>query len=89
MPELPEVETVKRTLNELITGKTIESVEVRLPRIIQKPDDPHVFAQWLAGRTFQKVERRGKFLSCAWTILCSSPICGWKADTAYFRPMSR
>lgn len=62
MPELPEVETVKRTLNELITGKTIESVEVRLPRIIQKPDDPHVFAQWLAGRTFHKVERRGKFL---------------------------
>ncbi len=54
MPELPEVETVKRTLNELITGKTIESVEVRLPRIIQKPDDPHVFAQWLAGRTFHK-----------------------------------
>ena len=62
MPELPEVETVKRTLNKLIAGKTIEHVEVRLARIIQKPEDPELFAAWLAGRTFQKVERRGKFL---------------------------
>ena len=29
MPELPEVETVKRTLNELITGKKIEHVSVQ------------------------------------------------------------
>ncbi|MGG1312074.1 DNA-formamidopyrimidine glycosylase [Cohnella laeviribosi] len=62
MPELPEVETVRRTLNKLIAGKKIRSVSVNLPRIIQKPDDPDVFAAMLEGRTFQSVERRGKFL---------------------------
>ncbi|MDB4866343.1 MAG: mutM [Cohnella sp.] len=62
MPELPEVETVRRTLNTLIPGKTIRHVTVNLPRILQKPDDPAVFAAMLEGHTFQAVERRGKFL---------------------------
>ncbi|RED56538.1 DNA-formamidopyrimidine glycosylase [Cohnella lupini] len=62
MPELPEVETVRRTLNQLITGKTISRVSVNLPRILQKPDDPPLFAAMLEGRTFRSVERRGKFL---------------------------
>jgi formamidopyrimidine-DNA glycosylase len=62
MPELPEVETVKRTLNELITGKQIERVTVHLPRIIQRPDDIHAFAMELAGHIVAGVERRGKFL---------------------------
>jgi formamidopyrimidine-DNA glycosylase len=62
VPELPEVETVRRTLTSLITGKTIRSVTVSLPRILQKPDDPAAFAAMLEGRTFQGVERRGKFL---------------------------
>lgn len=62
MPELPEVETVKRTLNELVNGKKIEHVTVRLARIIQRPDDIQAFANLLAGHTIVKVERRGKFL---------------------------
>lgn len=62
MPELPEVETVRRTLIELVAGKTIRSVTVKLPRIIQKPSEPEQFADALAGRTIQTVERRGKFL---------------------------
>ncbi|MFC5451838.1 DNA-formamidopyrimidine glycosylase [Paenibacillus aestuarii] len=62
MPELPEVETVKRTLNALVTGKTIERVQVLLPRIIQKPDDIHLFEALLQGQTIQTIERRGKFL---------------------------
>ncbi|MBD0381317.1 DNA-formamidopyrimidine glycosylase [Paenibacillus sedimenti] len=62
MPELPEVETVKRTLNMLVAGKTIEHVQVRLPRIIQKPDDIHLFEVLLQGQTIQTIERRGKFL---------------------------
>jgi len=62
MPELPEVETVKRTLNQLITGKTIDHVTVHLPRIIQRPDDPVLFAAMLKGHTFMSIERRGKFL---------------------------
>ncbi|WP_322922985.1 DNA-formamidopyrimidine glycosylase [Paenibacillus campi] len=62
MPELPEVETVRRTLNTLIPGKQIERVTVSLPRIIQRPDDPEQFALELQGHTFEQVERRGKFL---------------------------
>lgn len=62
MPELPEVETIRRTLNELIIGKTIARVDVRLPRIIIRPDDVEQFAWQLQGQTFRKVERRGKFL---------------------------
>lgn len=62
MPELPEVETVRRTLNELVAGKTIERVTVSLRRIIQRPDDPEQFAELLKGKTIQGVERRGKFL---------------------------
>ncbi|SES94370.1 DNA-formamidopyrimidine glycosylase [Paenibacillus sp. NFR01] len=62
MPELPEVETVKRTLNTLITGKQIQSVTVRLPRIIQRPDDVQAFAVLLEGRRILEIARRGKFL---------------------------
>lgn len=62
MPELPEVETVKRTLIELVAGKRISSVTIRLPRIIQRPVEPQQFAAALVGRTIQTVERRGKFL---------------------------
>lgn len=62
MPELPEVETVRRTLNSLVTGKTIQSVSVHLPRIIQRPDEPALFAAMLEGHMIRTVERRGKFL---------------------------
>ncbi|MBD2871578.1 DNA-formamidopyrimidine glycosylase [Paenibacillus arenilitoris] len=62
MPELPEVETVRRTLNELVAGKRIRSVTVKLPRIIQRPAEPEQFADALAGRRIETVERRGKFL---------------------------
>ena len=62
MPELPEVETVKRTLAELVSGKKIRAVTVTLPRIIQRPAEPEAFARALEGRTIQSVERRGKFL---------------------------
>ncbi|REK69416.1 DNA-formamidopyrimidine glycosylase [Paenibacillus paeoniae] len=62
MPELPEVETVRRTLMELVAGKRIHSVTVKLPRIIQRPAEPQQFADALVGHTIQTVERRGKFL---------------------------
>lgn len=62
MPELPEVETVKRTLNKLIVGKTVEHVEVRWPNIIRRPEDVREFARQMAGETVQHVGRRGKFL---------------------------
>ncbi|MFD2613349.1 DNA-formamidopyrimidine glycosylase [Paenibacillus gansuensis] len=62
MPELPEVETVRRTLNQLVKGKTIESVTVHLPRILQRPAEAELFDAILQGQTIRNVERRGKFL---------------------------
>ncbi|MFD2671692.1 DNA-formamidopyrimidine glycosylase [Marinicrinis sediminis] len=62
MPELPEVETVRRTLNQLVTGKKIEHVQVNLARIIQRPADIEQFCMILQGETIHGVERRGKFL---------------------------
>lgn len=62
MPELPEVENVRRSLESLVTGKTIASVDVRLPRIIRTPDDALRFALELEGCTIQAVGRRGKYL---------------------------
>src|SRR5690625_2499675 len=62
MPELPEVETVCRTLSELIVGKTIKEVRVSLPRIIRTPEDPQQFCLELQGETIHDVSRRGKFI---------------------------
>jgi formamidopyrimidine-DNA glycosylase len=62
MPELPEVENVRRNLEALVVGKTIESVEVRLPRIIRTPDDVVRFCIELSGKVITGVGRRGKYL---------------------------
>ena len=61
MPELPEVENVKRGLNEIVVGETVEKVEVRWPRIIESPA-PNEFSKRLMGQTIERVDRRGKFL---------------------------
>ncbi len=60
MPELPEVETVVRTLEHLISGRRIEHVEIRWAGMIE--NDPQEFAQRLCGQTFRKFERRGKYI---------------------------
>ena len=63
MPELPEVETVRQGLAKWVTGRRIDTVEVRHPRAIRRhlPGDVH-FAAVLAGRTVLDVARRGKYL---------------------------
>ncbi|MFC4183555.1 DNA-formamidopyrimidine glycosylase [Saccharococcus thermophilus] len=62
MPELPEVEIIRRTLIPLTVGKTIEEVQVFWPKIVQYPADVTEFAETLKGQTIHDVERRGKFL---------------------------
>jgi formamidopyrimidine-DNA glycosylase len=62
MPELPEVETVRRTLHGLVVGKTIDRVTVHLKRIIQRPEESEEFCLLLMGETIENIERRGKFL---------------------------
>lgn len=62
MPELPEVENVRRTLEDLVTGKTIEDVIVTYPKIVKQPDDIEEFKEMLRGETIEGIGRRGKFL---------------------------
>lgn len=62
MPELPEVETVRRGLEQQTNGSRIDHVEVLLPRVVAAPADSDAFAQALAGRTIQGWDRRGKYL---------------------------
>ncbi len=61
MPELPEVETVVRTLESKIQDRIIRKVRVIYPRIISCPD-PREFAGQLENQQFRSFERRGKFL---------------------------
>ncbi|MGG0236991.1 DNA-formamidopyrimidine glycosylase [Bacillus rhizoplanae] len=62
MPELPEVENVRRTLEKLVRGKTIEEVIVTYPNLVKEPDDAELFKEMLRGETIEEVGRRGKFL---------------------------
>ena len=60
MPELPEVETVRRGLAEVMEGRRIERIEVRRHDLrIPVPDD---FNERLQGRTLEKLGRRAKYL---------------------------
>ncbi len=61
MPELPEVETVVRTLEKQVGPRTIESVNVIYPRIIDNIPVEE-FSLALKGQKFEKYDRRGKFL---------------------------
>nr|WP_295969913.1 DNA-formamidopyrimidine glycosylase [uncultured Bacillus sp.] len=62
MPELPEVETIVRTLRELVLQKQIRSVTVSWPKIIKYPVDIEQFTDALCGQTIMEINRRGKFL---------------------------
>lgn len=61
MPELPEVETVRKGLEQLVVGKTVEQVTVLWPKIIESPS-VELFDLQLTGQSIEKIERRGKFL---------------------------
>jgi formamidopyrimidine-DNA glycosylase len=62
VPELPEVETVRRGLAKWVTGRTISTVEVLHPRSIRRHvAGPLDFVGQLIGRTVLDVSRRGKY----------------------------
>ena len=60
MPELPEVETVVRTLETLIIGKKIEDIDILYKSIVV--DDEETFKKALIGQTFKAIKRRGKYI---------------------------
>ncbi|MCC8998886.1 MAG: bifunctional DNA-formamidopyrimidine glycosylase/DNA-(apurinic or apyrimidinic site) lyase, partial [Candidatus Contendobacter sp.] len=60
MPELPEVETVRRGLAPHLTGQIVTQVVVRQPRL--RWPVPEDLASQLPGQMIQRVERRAKYL---------------------------
>lgn len=62
MPELPEVETVRRGLEHQTRGFLIDRVEVLRARAIASPEDPADFCSALQGRHVGQWHRRGKYL---------------------------
>lgn len=62
MPELPEVETVRRDLASVAVGRTIRSVRATAPRCIRRHPTADDFCGRLAGRTVERVGRHGKYL---------------------------
>ncbi len=63
MPELPEVEVVRRGLDDHVTGRTIAVVEVLHDRAVRRHDAGAAdFSRRLVGRTIAAASRRGKYL---------------------------
>jgi formamidopyrimidine-DNA glycosylase len=61
MPELPEVETIRRRLAPVLEGATIERAEIADPRLT-RPVDPALVADALTGERIEALDRRGKYL---------------------------
>jgi formamidopyrimidine-DNA glycosylase len=61
MPELPEVETIRRQLAPALEGRRIEAVDVRDPRWCE-PAPPEAVEDALRGRRIERLGRRGKYL---------------------------
>ncbi|MDD5292327.1 MAG: bifunctional DNA-formamidopyrimidine glycosylase/DNA-(apurinic or apyrimidinic site) lyase [Candidatus Omnitrophica bacterium] len=61
MPELPEVETIKRQLEKIIPGKKISAVIINNPKVIKEPSR-ELFRRNLEGVKIAKILRKGKVL---------------------------
>jgi len=62
MPELPEVETIRRQLCAAgVEGRTIEKVHLEWPRTVE-PLTPDAFCKEVKGRKIEKIDRHGKWL---------------------------
>ena len=87
MPELPEVETVVRGLNEHLVGHSITSFDFDWPKTIKTPIE--IFKKEIEGSRVLSAERRGKLiiinLSSGHSILIHLKMTGqlvWVADTS-------
>jgi formamidopyrimidine-DNA glycosylase len=61
VPELPEVETIRRGLEPFVVGRRIERAAIRDPRLT-RPFDPDEVARQLQGERITGLDRRGKYL---------------------------
>ncbi|MCZ7530656.1 MAG: bifunctional DNA-formamidopyrimidine glycosylase/DNA-(apurinic or apyrimidinic site) lyase [Acidimicrobiia bacterium] len=65
MPELPEVEVLRRDLDKDVVGRKIKSVEVVTMRSVRRHTKRKQFTEPLEGAKIKSVERRGKYLVLA------------------------
>jgi formamidopyrimidine-DNA glycosylase len=62
MPELPEVETIRRQLYSAgVEGRTIEKIHIEWPRTVE-PLTPSAFCKQVQGRKLEQIDRHGKWL---------------------------
>jgi formamidopyrimidine-DNA glycosylase len=61
LPELPEVETVRKSIAPALEGRRLEHVEISDIRLT-RPEDPLLVASELIGERVEHVDRRGKYL---------------------------
>ena len=61
MPELPEVETIRRQLEPVVVGRTIDAARV-LDERWTRPEQPRALEAEVKGRRIEDVRRRGKYL---------------------------
>ncbi|MFF3181991.1 bifunctional DNA-formamidopyrimidine glycosylase/DNA-(apurinic or apyrimidinic site) lyase [Rhodococcus pyridinivorans] len=72
MPELPEVEVVRRGLDAHVVGATVDSVQVLHPRAVRRHEPgPRDLALQVTGQKVASVERRGKYM---WLVLESADL---------------
>ena len=62
MPELPEVETIRRDLIPALIGRRIVALELIWPGVLARPDTAAAAASLLVGRQMSTLRRRGKYL---------------------------
>jgi formamidopyrimidine-DNA glycosylase len=65
MPELPEVETIRRHLAPFVEGHVLERMVIR-DALWSDPADPATLHDAVGGRRIERLERRGKYL--IWTL---------------------
>lgn len=61
MPELPEVETIRRQLDKVAVGRTITKVRIQDPLLVS-PNSPNRIRRTVEGRRIEQARRRGKYL---------------------------
>lgn len=61
MPELPEVETIRRDLQSEVVGRRITAVYLQDPEILKHPDEER-FLITLQGKTIEGIDRQAKYL---------------------------
>jgi len=79
MPELPEVETLRRALAQELEGRTLNALKIYEPRLLQNASE-QTLQRALVGRRLRAVKRRAKFLLFDFgenTVILHLRMTGW------------